>query len=283
VAKPWTAENYPEDNTTIPPPGNRAFQGEFRINYTLGDFPPTGQIYRMPFNITATSGGFDEVTILNAGVAVFEKINTPATRNAILVEFAWTATGSNTDYEKNFQPFVRISEPYLSEALGVGYGPDNNFNAGEGEADFGWPDPLVEAKPDELSWTVQSWSSPGHITYSLSLTEFHAAHPAATLAALDLFGTGEVHYDNPLTVAVYISVLDSESNVIAAASFNVSMGKTWTSRPVPPVPFSTLIADGIEDFPGVFTPFSDHVDSFGTVLFDLTPGAPPELMITTPI
>jgi hypothetical protein len=47
------------------------------VNYTSADFPATGT-YRMPFSISATTGGFDVVTVLNDGLAIFGSLPGPA-------------------------------------------------------------------------------------------------------------------------------------------------------------------------------------------------------------
>jgi hypothetical protein len=69
VAQMWSQVSEP--NKPARPPADRVFQGEFRIQYATGDFPSAGRRYEMPITITGTSGGFDQVTILNSGLAVF--------------------------------------------------------------------------------------------------------------------------------------------------------------------------------------------------------------------
>jgi len=76
VALEYTAENYPDDNVAEPLPSDRIIEGEFQIDYSLSDFPVLDEEnyveFRMPVLVSSTSGGFDEVTVLNSAVAVFE-------------------------------------------------------------------------------------------------------------------------------------------------------------------------------------------------------------------
>lgn len=76
ISDPWSQISEP--NKPAVPPLDRIFQGEFRIAFASTDFPPLQEdpednlTYRMPIFITATTGGFDTVTVLNSATAFFE-------------------------------------------------------------------------------------------------------------------------------------------------------------------------------------------------------------------
>jgi hypothetical protein len=94
------------------------------VNYTSADFPATGT-YRMPFSISATTGGFDVVTVLNDGLAIFEPL--PSGSGFLLVpsDAGFTvATG-------NMEAFSLTSE---NSVYGAAAGPGG---AGAISADYG--------------------------------------------------------------------------------------------------------------------------------------------------
>ena len=70
IVDEWST--YDESSSLPVPPLDRIFEGQFRIPFTSNDLPAAGVQYRMPITITGTSGGFDDVQILNSGIAYFD-------------------------------------------------------------------------------------------------------------------------------------------------------------------------------------------------------------------
>ena len=70
IVDEWST--YDESSSLPVPPLDRIFEGQFRIPFTSNDLPAAGVQYRMPITITGTSGGFDDVQILNSAIAYFD-------------------------------------------------------------------------------------------------------------------------------------------------------------------------------------------------------------------
>jgi hypothetical protein len=274
IVAEWTAENYPDDNTAIPPPGNRVFQGEFQIAFNPGDFPTLDENnyvkYKMPVAITSTSGGFDEVVILNSGMAVFEPVqqNQDGARLTLRMTFPGTSGF-------NFYHFVRLTDPYLSEVRFWAFGnnqvlsDNNDVISDNGTSDY-WPDSETYPVPvelqfrqwamwpvtlDEEEWPISVWPEARDHWWSegrtdLDLVTLKANHPTAQTATLELWGSwfqssGET--SDPLSVSV--QVYSADDQIISQQSFNKVVSTAWTDAsfdvysPSEIPPFETIVND----------------------------------------
>jgi hypothetical protein len=135
VVEEWSA--ITEEDKPETPPSDRVFQGEFRVTYSAGDFPPDGAAYsyRMPINITGTSGGFDQVTILNSGVAVFEATPVaPPSSDVLLVTWDSAAPVLNDPMAESVYavgPGTKTATTITAgeEVAAVGVTGDGNYGA----------------------------------------------------------------------------------------------------------------------------------------------------------
>lgn len=271
VAKPWTASNYPAAATHVTPPKDWVFQGEFRIHYPLSAFTHLGQRYEMPFNITATNGGFDSVTILNAGTVVFPD-HVPATKPLGHVRIRQYC--GNTYFEKNqlaahdFLPIARLTSPYTSEARGYGWGDA-----------FGYPSPAVEPVPPELTWQSQNKDGNTYTgqQFTLDLMALQTNHPSATTAEVELFAswyTSNNGYTQQVNITTVVEVFDHEGTTpIKTASFTRNTEAWWYTRPDTALPLSELLNGDHEVSHGPGTAavsITDLIENWGTIQIDLT-------------
>lgn len=150
VALEWSQVSEP--NKPANPPADRVFQGEFRIPYDLDDYPAVGR-YEMPITITGTSGGFDQVTILNSGLAVFDLLPV----NRLLFHFDGANNGTTfTDSGKYALTSSVVGNAKLSTARKK-FGTASGLFDGNGD--------LVEINdarviPISSAYTVECWCYP---------------------------------------------------------------------------------------------------------------------------
>jgi hypothetical protein len=168
------------------PYNDSIIQGEFRIEFPEGAFPPAAAegepqlIYTMPISFLSHSGGFCKVNYLNTAVAHFG----PAVAlnlTTATITYAWNS-GQDLDTTTS------LTQPLNEGPVGWAHGSSTTY----------------------LSWSGDNTSISGSETVTVNLAALKTAYPSATVASLSLAGNWYVANGGVVTMTIVVNSTDGE-------------------------------------------------------------------------